>query len=113
LAHLQNADPSKLLKNWRASFRKPYPDRRFRAVRAQAPRLSGIHNPGRIDAQRQGVPAPVMSLRISDGEDRRDAVLWFIDAFGYWKHLLSEEKLIAANALLPNKIIRPQALKAG
>jgi hypothetical protein len=47
----------------------------------------------------------VMSLRISDGDERRDAVFWFIEAFGYWERLFTAEKLISHEARLPDKII--------
>jgi hypothetical protein len=48
----------------------------------------------------------IMSLRISDGDREQDAVLWFIEAFGYWERLLTAEELFAIPpAPLPKKII--------
>jgi hypothetical protein len=47
-----------------------------------------------------------MSLMIADGAVQKDAVRWFIDAFGYWENLFTNEKLIAAKLRLPDKIIR-------
>jgi hypothetical protein len=53
----------------------------------------------------------IMSLRIADGTDERDAVLWFIEAFGYWERLLPDEKIVAKNGRLPDKIIRATVRK--
>jgi hypothetical protein len=46
----------------------------------------------------------VPSLIIADGLDRRDAVQWFIQAFGFWEQLFVQEKLIPAATRLPDKI---------
>ena len=48
----------------------------------------------------------VMHLWITDGKERRDAIWWFIEAAGYWETLLTSEKLLSADARLPNRIIR-------
>jgi hypothetical protein len=50
----------------------------------------------------------VMGLMITYGQDERDAIKWFIEAFGYWENLFTAEKLITAEARLPDKIIRAQ-----
>jgi hypothetical protein len=58
--------------------------------------------------ERAGLVKPgdlVMSLWISDGDDRRDAVFWFIEAYGYWETLFSREKLISREAMLPDRRI--------
>jgi hypothetical protein len=49
-----------------------------------------------------------MSLIVSDGAKEQDAVLWFIDAFGYWERLFTTEKLFGSQGRLPDKIIRMQ-----
>ena len=46
---------------------------------------------------------------ISDGRDELDAVLWYIDAEGYWEKLMRDEKLIKTEDRLPDKIIRVPA----
>lgn len=59
--------------------------------------------------ERAGLVKPgdlIMSLVIADGAKQQDAVLWFIEAFGYWERLFSTDKLLAIAAALPNKIIR-------
>jgi len=48
----------------------------------------------------------VLSLTISNGADQRDAARWFIDAFGYWEQLFTNEKLVTSKATLPDTIIR-------
>jgi hypothetical protein len=51
----------------------------------------------------------LMSLMISDGKEEVDAVLWYIDASGYWENLMRDEKLIKIEDRLPDKIIGPVA----
>lgn len=54
----------------------------------------------------------VLNLRIADGETESDAEGCFIEAFGYWEKLFTDEKLMVGKARLPDKIIRaePSAL---
>ena len=47
-----------------------------------------------------------MSLMVSDGAKEQDAILWFVDAFGYWERLFTTEKLFGSQRRLPDKIIR-------
>jgi hypothetical protein len=46
-----------------------------------------------------------MSLIVSDGAKEQDAILWFIDAFGYWERLFTSEKLFGSEGKLPSKLI--------
>jgi hypothetical protein len=48
----------------------------------------------------------VMSLSIFDDTKKWDATKVFIQAIAYWETLLMSEKLITADAVLPQKIIR-------
>ena len=50
----------------------------------------------------------VLSLNIFDGDKKWDAMNLFIKVAGYWEKLLTSEKLITAEARLPDKIIRAQ-----
>jgi hypothetical protein len=86
-------------------IRKSQPDPTIKAMVKWDPVVEGVGlvKPGDL----------VMSLRISDGGKEQDAVLWFIEAFGYWEHLFTTEKLIASPGGLPDKIIRAQAQNAG
>lgn len=49
----------------------------------------------------------ILELFIRDGDHEEDANRWFIQAFGYWEQLFSQEKLITVQARLPDKIITP------
>lgn len=48
----------------------------------------------------------VMSLSVYDKGEKTDAVLLFIDAAGYWEHLLTREKWISEEHRLPERIIK-------
>jgi hypothetical protein len=48
----------------------------------------------------------IMGLRVADSGKEQDAVLWFIEALGYWDRLMSEEKLLEGAKPLPNKIVK-------
>jgi hypothetical protein len=48
----------------------------------------------------------ILELFIRDGDHEEDANRWFIQAFGYWEQLFSQEKLISVQARLPDKIIK-------
>jgi hypothetical protein len=80
-------------------MRKANPDPAIKAMARWDPVVegAGLVKPGDL----------IMSLIIADGAKEQDAVLWFIEAFGYWEHLLSTEKLFAAPTRLPNRVIRP------
>jgi hypothetical protein len=84
-------------------MRKSNPDPVIKAMARWDPVVegAGLAKPGDL----------IMSLRIADGTDERDAVLWFIEAFGYWERLLADEKIVAKNGRLPDKIIRATVQK--
>jgi hypothetical protein len=48
----------------------------------------------------------IMGLKIADGGKTQDAVLWFIEALGYWDRLMSEEKLLEGAKPMPNKLVK-------
>jgi hypothetical protein len=50
----------------------------------------------------------MLELYIRDGDHEEDANRWFIQAFGYWEEVFTQEKLISAQNRLPDKIIKPQ-----
>jgi hypothetical protein len=51
----------------------------------------------------------VMSMNISGGNQEKDAIRWFIEAFGYWENLFRSENWISIEKRLPDKIIRAKA----
>src|ERR1700683_2706025 len=65
-------------------MRKSNPDPTIKAMAKWDPAVEavGLAKPGDL----------VMSLTIADGGDERDAVLWFIDALGFWERLMAAEK---------------------
>jgi hypothetical protein len=80
-------------------MRKSNPDPAIKAMVKwdKAVEAVGLVKPGDLN----------MSLIIADGEKEQDALLWFIEAFGYWEKLMTAEKLFKAEpARIPNKIIR-------
>jgi hypothetical protein len=54
----------------------------------------------------------VMELKIGDGNQEKDPIKWFIDAFGYWENLFRAEDWIKNEKRLPDKIIRQPAQAA-
>lgn len=75
---------------------KPDPD--VKALAKWSPVVDGVGlvKPGDL----------VLGLFIEDAGSERDAVLSFIDAFGFWEKLISSEKLLASAERLPNKVIK-------
>ncbi len=64
--------------------------------------------------ERVGLVVPgdlVLGLEISDGDKTKDALQWFIDAFGYWENLFRDNDWISADMRLPDKIIKFGRLK--
>jgi hypothetical protein len=62
--------------------------------------------------EREGLARPadlIMGLRIADGDKEQEAVLWFIDALGYWDRLMAEEKLLEGAKPMPKEIIEGDA----
>lgn len=78
-------------------MRTSKPDPKIKALTKWSPVVEGVGlaKPGDL----------IMSLMVADGEKEQDAVLWFIDAFGYWTKLFEAENLAAAEAPLPQKIV--------
>ena len=49
-----------------------------------------------------------LSLIIVDGDQQQDATRWFIQAFGYWEQLFTQEKLVSVTSRLPDKFIKSE-----
>jgi hypothetical protein len=49
-----------------------------------------------------------LSLIIIDGDQQQDATRWFIQAFGYWEQLFTQEKLVSIASRSPDKFIKSE-----
>jgi hypothetical protein len=79
-------------------MRTDNPDEEIRALAKWDPVVEGVGlaEPGDLN----------LSLMVSDDGKERDAVLWFIDAFGFWEKLITSEHIMTQADRLPNKIIK-------
>lgn len=48
----------------------------------------------------------ILSLFVVDGEHEEPAERWLIQAFGYWEELFTQQKLVAVENRLPDKVIK-------
>jgi hypothetical protein len=82
-------------------MRKENPDPAIKTMATWDPVVegAGLAKPGDL----------IMSLRIADGDKEQDAVLWFIEALGYWDRLSSAENLLAGAKPLAKKLVKATA----